>query len=704
MNNAKKIIFLGGLMLCFFALPARAEGTPTSTDYITASITVRYQDQILFNGAVTVPSSTLFSYNDTDETKTTSTSYTALAALLNADTASDNFAVNEITYYPGMGFLIKCLNLADATSACNNWRYTVNSTYPDAGADAYILSGGEQIYFYYGDRQRVSVPTTSYYIGETATGTIMEYDYQNNAYTPLANTVLGLLDTTDYALTTATSDASGETVFALNATGTFRIGMQNWGGAYYWPKSPDFNVADIPATVTSTSSTESDGTGGGNNGGGGGISYQKINVSQALNFLTSQQTEGNFGSNLLTDWSAIAFAADGTNSTKEKIKKYLIANTDSSGGLNSVSNDARRALALMSLGVNPYTDTTINYIKKITDTFDGTQFGDNTLYNDDIFALLVLLKSGYTVSDPMVMTDINFILSKQSNDGSFGGIDLTAAAVQALELTGDANAGVAITKAKNYLKTNQNSDGSFAGPTPSISTAWGVQALLDSSDNVARGNNYLYTKQTDDGGLENDADMSTRVWATAYAIPVALQKSWGMIIQNFNKPQLTDNVSNGGNTVSLSTTTLTPTSTPILATTTPEINTSTLALATTTIENATTTVEISTTTKTNSTTVYIRTETLTLSPRPSPPLDGRVGGSPKNKSEKDSSTTLVANAPRFAQNDIVNDSNNLTIKQLNNLPLDTPTRQTAKKILKISGGSTIALGVYLGLKLLRGVI
>jgi uncharacterized protein with NAD-binding domain and iron-sulfur cluster len=41
---------------------------------------------------------------------------------------------------------------------------------------------------------------------------------------------------------------------------------------------------------------------------------------------------------------------------------------------------------------------------------------------------------------------------------------------------------------------------------------------------------------------------------------------------------------------------------------------------------------------------------------------------------------------------------------IDKLPLDTPTRATAKKIMMISGGGTVALGLYLGLRLLRSVL
>ena len=47
-------------------------------------------------------------------------------------------------------------------------------------------------------------------------------------------------------------------------------------------------------------------------------------------------------------------------------------------------------MALMSLGLDPYNTNGENYINKIISGFDRKQFGDASVDNDDIFALITL--------------------------------------------------------------------------------------------------------------------------------------------------------------------------------------------------------------------------------------------------------------------------------------------------------------------------
>jgi hypothetical protein len=66
-------------------------------------------------------------------------------------------------------------------------------------------------------------------------------------------------------------------------------------------------------------------------------------------------------------------------------------------------------MAIMSLNINPYQGTETNYIEKIIDSFDGNQFGDSSLYNDDVFALLVLLKAGYKYNDEIIKNVVRLL-------------------------------------------------------------------------------------------------------------------------------------------------------------------------------------------------------------------------------------------------------------------------------------------------------
>ncbi|MFA6515321.1 MAG: prenyltransferase/squalene oxidase repeat-containing protein, partial [Candidatus Paceibacterota bacterium] len=186
--------------------------------------------------------------------------------------------------------------------------------------------------------------------------------------------------------------------------------------------------------------------------------------------------------------------------------------------------------------------TEINYIKKIVDSFDGTQFGDPNLVNDDIFAIFPLIKAGYDSSDEMIQKDIAFIISKQNVDGSWESVDMTASAIQALSLLPiSENITKAKTQAEQYLKNVQKSDGGFEN---SFSTSWVIQAInslhedmLAWTKNNLNTINYLASLQQSDGGVELlTADKNTRIWATSYAITAVGGKSWADIMQSFTKP------------------------------------------------------------------------------------------------------------------------------------------------------------------------
>lgn len=277
----------------------------------------------------------------------------------------------------------------------------------------------------------------------------------------------------------------------------------------------------------------------------GSISNNKkdFSIENALAFLSSQQKDdGSFTDFMYTDWAGVAFASVNNNLIsihKEKIIKYLTTTPLIS---DVVTDNERHAMALMSLGINPYSGTEINYIKKIVDAFDGLQFGNKDLVNDDIFAIFPLIKAGYDSSDEIIQKDIVFIVSKQGSDGSWGSVDITSAAIGALSLVPPSEV---ITKSKTqaveYLKNAQQADGGFQN---SFSTSWVFQAIRALDENIltwTKNNlnpiDYLSSKQQLDGGVEpNSTDKNTRIWATSYAITAVQNKSWADIMQSFLKP------------------------------------------------------------------------------------------------------------------------------------------------------------------------
>lgn len=315
---------------------------------------------------------------------------------------------------------------------------------------------------------------------------------------------------------------------------------------------------------------------GGGGGGGGGISHLSFNVPLAISYIASKQNaNGSFENDLLSDWVALAFSAYDAGAAKTSLKNYMLT---WSPALSNATDYERHAMALMALGINPYTGTSRDYISPIVAYFDGTQVGDATLATDDIFALFPLTKAGYSASDSMIQKIVAFIVAAQQSNGSWtGGVDVTAAAVQALSsYTSQPGVSDALTKAQSYLRGQQQTNGGFSN---SFATSWTMQAIASlgqsesqwSSSSGYYPTDYLAGLQQTDGGVElASASASNRVWATSYAVPGALAKSWYALLSSFSRPTT---VTTGGipSTPATSTATTTPgvaTSTPVAATST----------------------------------------------------------------------------------------------------------------------------------------
>lgn len=297
-------------------------------------------------------------------------------------------------------------------------------------------------------------------------------------------------------------------------------------------------VEQIEKEVTLPANTGDNNHRGGSSG-SSVVTQKSFSIPNAISFIfSSQKSDGSYGFPLYTDWVAIGIASFDFNNEifKTKISDYLKNDKFDS---DIITNIERRSMALMSLGINPYSGTNINYIKKITDSFDSVQIGDISLINDDIFALIILNKVGYTTSDVIISKDISYIISNQDFDGSWGSVDMTAAAIVALSnFKNEINVNESITKGELYLKNKQLSDGSFLNTS---STSWAIQALsLNTSYNleVERAIQYLAHKQNDDGGLDSDSEKNSRIWSTSYAIPAVLGLSWNFILKSFPKEEI----------------------------------------------------------------------------------------------------------------------------------------------------------------------
>jgi len=231
------------------------------------------------------------------------------------------------------------------------------------------------------------------------------------------------------------------------------------------------------------------------------------------------------------------------------------------GGFNPANDYAKTILALAAAGKNPTTFGDIDYVAKLKTYYDGTQMGDATLLNDDIWSILALA-SIYQTNSKEAVAAKNFLLANQNDDGGWGyavdgssGSNDTAAAVMALLEAGiDVNNAV-ITNAVAFLHTMQNNDGGFMNDpmwgtdSDSGSDGWVISAIyrigqdpagLGWTKNGSTSVDHLETLQDADGGFWWVDPASSPAFnnkaMTPYAVIASAGKSFPVAKYEIPKP------------------------------------------------------------------------------------------------------------------------------------------------------------------------
>lgn len=496
-------------------------------------IFIRNGEQIVLDTSADISSDTI-KIIDTVGVEHSISSKSVLGILKQVDTQDDSFDISDIQYYESFGSLyLKCITI-NSQKVCDNWQFVVNGLAPFTSIDGTLLKDGDTLGLYFGSPYQIVFDTSLYSIDAPIWATSQVYDYQTNKWNPRTGVILGVTVTNPLdmwnpiELTTQQVDLNGRASFTIATSGVYMIGVKDdW---YY----PLYSITVSSTTATTTATSTDIGTSGGS-----GTKNNTFDIPGAISFLKSlQASNGSFGgSELYTDWVAIAFGAAGEQNSS------LIGYLKSKSKVKDIVTDnERRAMALLALGENPYNFAGINYIEAITTSFDGTQFGEKQLVNDDIFALVVLSKVGYTSNDEIIKKTISFIIGKQNSNGSWeGSVDLTSAAIQALQqFKSLSQVSNSISSAKAYLIKSQNSDGGWGSV---YSTGWTMQAMASLGENWKVGaktpEDYLISMQQKDGGVLTPSDSDqNRIWATSYAIPAVMQKPWGEILQSVGRPKI----------------------------------------------------------------------------------------------------------------------------------------------------------------------
>ncbi len=526
--SIKKIIPILFVFLFLFSFTNVAQADPSDVNLV-----IRDGGNVIFSGAVALPLPGTVSINDSDGNPHNINALSVLNMLNVADSNDPSWSVSNLTYYSSFGSLyLKCVNYSSGDK-CDNWQYVINDASPASSIDQNILSGGETVYFYFGNNHRVRLLNGQVDLNKSFNVTTERYNYINNTWGVLTGVTIGATqpnpnDTWNpIEVVTKAVDGNGVATISLSTEGSYNIGIKE---DYYYPTESLIVVKPLPPS-----------------GGVTEIAIKKeFDLDKAYNFIVSQQKDdGSFGADIYTDWAGIALSSTSNfSSVKDKLKIYLLSQKVSDYGLTDYE---RRSMVLMSLGINPYDVNKEDYIKKITDAFDGEQFGDKTLVNDDVFALIVLQNAGYTKNDEIVNKDISFILSKQNSNGSWEeSVDMTGATIEGLSIFQDVDkVKDALSKAKNYLKQNQKNNGGWSNIS---STSWALEGALSLGENIKdwsfgdkTPSDYFGVNQDVDGGTINK-DLNSKTWETAYAILALSGKTWNSIMNKFDKKILVSEV------------------------------------------------------------------------------------------------------------------------------------------------------------------
>lgn len=439
-------------------------------------------------------------------------------------------------------FLDSVGDTATDSNAGLYWNWFSNLTYGTTSLNKHILVDGEHILVTLGVMPtKIVVATTTPVVDSTLVVEGYQFGFDtswNPAWLPRSGGTL-VIDTTEHVF-----DEGGKYTMTTPSA-SFTIQSTAVSG---------FLASDSISITPQQGETTLSGS---SNGGGGGVIvvHHTPDSAAALAFLLSKQyADGSFGSTLYTDWAAIALCS---SSIPNDAKSRLISSLkNTSSEYTSATDYERHSMALLACGINPYTDTSTNYIAKLTTFFDGVQMGNSNLINDDIFALFPLLKAGYTSDDAMIRSIVSTIVNAQDSAGSWNGsADMTAAGIGALSLVPALpSVSDSLSRAKQYLHTVQGANGGFGS---SFSTSWALQAIasVGESPTVWINPTYtpfdsLYTLQDTDGGIEKNTESEeNRIWATSYAIPALFGKSWNSILTSVSK--YTAPVENGGGTLSV---------------------------------------------------------------------------------------------------------------------------------------------------------
>jgi prenyltransferase beta subunit len=296
-------------------------------------------------------------------------------------------------------------------------------------------------------------------------------------------------------------------------------------------------------------------------------STNKGRLESTVRFLqNAQNPDGGFGGDVggesnqdFSAWVTFALAADSINPQDQAadggVDAYTYLTTHAVQALHQelckpiicTTSLERELLVADAAGTSPHDYGGIDLISELLarELPDGSfPFvpGGHGEINDTIYAILSLSLVAEPAAQDAVKHATEWLIAEQNPDGSWspqnakteaGEVDMTGAALEALNAPGQPAPGESQQKALEYLHKAQEPDGGFPerpgeGESNVASTAWAVQGLWSAGENPEnwmKGSgreplDYMESLQQPDGRIRyRTREELNGVWMTAYVAP-----------------------------------------------------------------------------------------------------------------------------------------------------------------------------------------
>ncbi len=272
------------------------------------------------------------------------------------------------------------------------------------------------------------------------------------------------------------------------------------------------------------------------------LAQGKADLNRAVTWIKGQQQADGGFSDGFSEGSSVGATADAVFaavSVGEDVSTWgspspLDYLASQAGSLETAGALGKIILAAVATGQDPANFGGVNLIANLMALYDEGTGRFKGLVTDHAFAVLALKNAG----KPVPSGAVDALKALQADDGgwSFDGAsqsdtNTTALVIQALVAAGESPTSEPVTRALDFLRTQQNEDGGFPYQKPSDfgtetdanSTAWVIQGLLAAGQDLAAWNNpeqALGALQAESGAFQWKKEVpGDNFLATAQAVP-----------------------------------------------------------------------------------------------------------------------------------------------------------------------------------------